>query len=55
MSTWQHAQCCVPSAALTDAADGRITLYYGAADTVTRMAFCQVDEVLAWLKANNEL
>jgi len=44
-----------PCAALTDAATGRITLYYGAADTVTGLAFCQVDEVLAWLKANNEL
>jgi beta-1,4-mannooligosaccharide/beta-1,4-mannosyl-N-acetylglucosamine phosphorylase len=44
-----------PCAALTDAASGRITLYYGAADTVTGLAFCQVDEVLAWLKENNEL
>jgi beta-1,4-mannooligosaccharide/beta-1,4-mannosyl-N-acetylglucosamine phosphorylase len=43
-----------PCAALTDAASGRITLYYGAADTVTGLAFCQVDEVLAWLKENNE-
>ncbi len=44
-----------PCAALTDAPTGRITLYYGAADTVTGLAFCQVDEVLAWLKENNEL
>jgi beta-1,4-mannooligosaccharide/beta-1,4-mannosyl-N-acetylglucosamine phosphorylase len=44
-----------PCAALTDAASGRITLYYGAADTVTGLAFCQVDEVLAWLKENNEV
>jgi beta-1,4-mannooligosaccharide/beta-1,4-mannosyl-N-acetylglucosamine phosphorylase len=44
-----------PCASLTDAASGRITLYYGAADTVTGLAFCQVDEVLAWIKENNEL
>ncbi len=44
-----------PCAALTDAASGRIAIYYGAADTVTGLAFCQVDEVLAWLKENNEL
>ena len=44
-----------PCAALTDAATGRIALYYGAADTVTGLAFCQVDDVLAWLKENNEL
>ena len=43
-----------PCAALTDAASGRITLYYGAADTVTGLAFCQVDEVLAWLKEHDE-
>jgi beta-1,4-mannooligosaccharide/beta-1,4-mannosyl-N-acetylglucosamine phosphorylase len=43
-----------PCAALTDAATGRITLYYGAADTVTGLAFCQVDEVLAWLKEHDE-
>ena len=44
-----------PCAALTDAATGRIALYYGAADTVTGLAFCQVDEVLDWLKSNSEL
>jgi beta-1,4-mannooligosaccharide/beta-1,4-mannosyl-N-acetylglucosamine phosphorylase len=43
-----------PCAALADAPTGRITLYYGAADTVTGLAFCQVDEVLAWLKENDE-
>ncbi|MBK8046382.1 MAG: glycoside hydrolase family 130 protein [Anaerolineales bacterium] len=44
-----------PCAALTDAETGRIAIYYGAADTVTGLAFCQVDEVLDWLKANSEI
>lgn len=42
-----------PCAALTDAPTGRIAIYYGCADTVTGLAFCQVDEVLAWLKHND--
>jgi beta-1,4-mannooligosaccharide/beta-1,4-mannosyl-N-acetylglucosamine phosphorylase len=42
-----------PCAALTDAATGRIAIYYGCADTVTGLCFCQVDEVLAWLKKNS--
>jgi beta-1,4-mannooligosaccharide/beta-1,4-mannosyl-N-acetylglucosamine phosphorylase len=44
-----------PCAALADAATGRIAIYYGAADTVTGLAFAQVDELLAWLKANSEV
>src|SRR5512142_68663 len=35
---------CFPCAALADAPTGRLTLYYGAADTVTCLAFAQVDE-----------
>lgn len=35
-----------PCAALTDADTGRITIYYGCADTVTGMAFTTVDEIL---------
>jgi len=42
-----------PCAALTDAATGRIAIYYGCADTVTGLCFCQVDEILEWLKANS--
>ena len=45
---------CFPCATLSDAATGRIAIYYGAADTYTAMAFCQVDEILAWLKKHNE-
>ncbi len=44
-----------PCAALCDAPTGRIALYYGAADTVTGLAFCQVDEVLAWLTENADV
>ena len=42
-----------PCAALTDAATGRIALYYGAADTVTCLAFCQVDELIDFVKSNS--
>jgi beta-1,4-mannooligosaccharide/beta-1,4-mannosyl-N-acetylglucosamine phosphorylase len=44
-----------PCAALTDAETGRIAIYYGCADTVTGLAFCQVDEVLEFLKHNSKL
>jgi len=43
-----------PCAAIADAASGRIAIYYGAADTYTALAFCQVDELLAYMKANSE-
>jgi beta-1,4-mannooligosaccharide/beta-1,4-mannosyl-N-acetylglucosamine phosphorylase len=39
-----------PCAALTDASTGRITIYYGCADTVTGMAFTTVDELLAYMR-----
>jgi len=44
-----------PCAAIADAPTGRIVLYYGAADTYTALAFCQVDEVIAYLKGNSEV
>ena len=44
-----------PCAALTDAATGRIAIYYGCADTVTGLAFCQVDEVIDFVKSNSAL
>jgi beta-1,4-mannooligosaccharide/beta-1,4-mannosyl-N-acetylglucosamine phosphorylase len=44
-----------PCAAIADAPTGRITLYYGAADTYTALAFCQVDELLDYLKQNSEV
>lgn len=39
-----------PCAALTDAPTGRIAIYYGAADTVTALAFAQVDELIEFVK-----
>lgn len=44
-----------PTAALCDASTGRIAIYYGCADTVTGLAFCQIDEILGWLDANSEV
>jgi len=41
-----------PCAALTDAETGRIAIYYGAADTVTALAFCRVDEVVEFTRRN---
>ena len=38
-----------PCAALCDAPTGRIALYYGCADSVTGLAFCRADEVIARL------
>ena len=42
-----------PCAALADAATGRIAIYYGAADTVTGLAFTQVDELIEFIKENS--
>jgi beta-1,4-mannooligosaccharide/beta-1,4-mannosyl-N-acetylglucosamine phosphorylase len=39
-----------PCAALTDAATGRIAIYYGCADTVTGLAFTTVDELLGYME-----
>jgi beta-1,4-mannooligosaccharide/beta-1,4-mannosyl-N-acetylglucosamine phosphorylase len=44
-----------PCANIYDADTGRIAVYYGAADTYTSLAFCQVDELLDYMKKNNEL
>lgn len=42
-----------PCAALTDSETGRIAIYYGCADTVTGLAFAQVDELVEYIKANS--
>ncbi len=44
-----------PCATLQDAATGRITLYYGAADTYVAVAYTRLDTLLDYLKANSEL
>ncbi|MBU0704147.1 MAG: glycoside hydrolase family 130 protein, partial [Chloroflexi bacterium] len=42
-----------PCAALCDAPTGRITIYYGGADTVTCLAYTQVDELVEYVKENS--
>lgn len=42
-----------PCATLNDADTGRITIYYGCADTVTGLCFTTVDDVISYMKANN--
>jgi beta-1,4-mannooligosaccharide/beta-1,4-mannosyl-N-acetylglucosamine phosphorylase len=42
-----------PSAALTDAASGRMTIYYGGADTVTCLAFAKANELIDFIKENS--
>ncbi len=44
-----------PCSALCDAPTGRITIYYGSADTVTCLAFTQVDELIDYIKSNSKL
>ena len=46
---------CFPVAALTDAATGRIAIYYGCADTVVGLCFTTVDETIKFIKEHNEL
>ena len=41
-----------PCAALVDGDTGRVAIYYGAADTVTGLAFTHVDELVDWVKEN---
>jgi len=41
-----------PCAALTDAATGRIAIYYGCADTVTGIAFTTVDKLINHMHSN---
>jgi beta-1,4-mannooligosaccharide/beta-1,4-mannosyl-N-acetylglucosamine phosphorylase len=44
-----------PCASLYDEPTGRIAIYYGGADTVTALAFCRIDEVIEFLKANSRV
>jgi beta-1,4-mannooligosaccharide/beta-1,4-mannosyl-N-acetylglucosamine phosphorylase len=44
-----------PIAVLSDAATGRLAIYYGAADTVIGLAFAQVDELIEFTKKNSQL
>jgi beta-1,4-mannooligosaccharide/beta-1,4-mannosyl-N-acetylglucosamine phosphorylase len=42
-----------PCAALADAATGRLAIYYGGADTVTCLAFAQVDELIHFIRSDS--
>lgn len=42
-----------PCAALADADTGKIAIYYGAADTVTGLAYADVDELIDYIKENS--
>ncbi|MCX6099939.1 MAG: glycoside hydrolase family 130 protein [Candidatus Bipolaricaulota bacterium] len=42
-----------PCAALVDAPTGRIAIYYGAADTVTCLAFCRAEEVVEFVRKHS--
>jgi beta-1,4-mannooligosaccharide/beta-1,4-mannosyl-N-acetylglucosamine phosphorylase len=42
-----------PCAALVDPPTGRITIYYGGADTVTCLAFAKFDELIDFIKENS--
>lgn len=44
-----------PCANIYDAETGRMAIYYGAADTYTALAFCQVDELIEFIKKNHEV
>jgi beta-1,4-mannooligosaccharide/beta-1,4-mannosyl-N-acetylglucosamine phosphorylase len=44
-----------PCAALYDEPTGRIAIYYGAADTVTGLAFTRIAELIDFVKQNSEL
>lgn len=51
----QVANVIFPCAAISDAATGRIAIYYGAADTVSALAFCNVDELINHIKTHSRL
>lgn len=42
-----------PCAALHDLEQDKLAVYYGAADTVTGMAFARISELMTWLKENS--
>lgn len=42
-----------PCAAVSDPVDGRLAVYYGAADTVVALAFGRIEELVAYIKEND--
>lgn len=62
LAPWEPYECVgdvpnvvFPCAALCDASTGRIAIYYGAADTVTCLAFAYAHEVVDFVKQNSEI
>ncbi|HLK14561.1 MAG TPA: glycosidase, partial [Fimbriimonadaceae bacterium] len=45
---------CFPCAALADAPSGKITIYYGCADTVTGLAHTEIQELYDYIRKNSE-
>ena len=57
-SSWQRCVGDVPNvvstcAALCDPQTGRIAIYYGGADTVTCLAYTELDELFEFVKENS--
>jgi beta-1,4-mannooligosaccharide/beta-1,4-mannosyl-N-acetylglucosamine phosphorylase len=59
LAPWEDYECVgdtpnvvFPCAALVDAPTGHIAIYYGAADTVTCLAYTQVDGLIEFIKTN---
>ena len=44
---------CFPCATLHDPETGRIAIYYGAADSYVGLAFCQFEEIVAYIKEHS--
>jgi len=62
LAPWEAYECvgdvpnvAFPCAALVDAPTGRIAVYYGAADTVTCLAFSYVDDIIEFTKKNSRV
>ncbi len=60
LSPWKDYECVgdvpnvtFPCAALADDETGRLAIYYGGADTVVCVAFCQVDELIDFVKSES--
>jgi beta-1,4-mannooligosaccharide/beta-1,4-mannosyl-N-acetylglucosamine phosphorylase len=60
LAPWELYECVgdtpnvvFPCAALCDALTGRIAIYYGAADTVTCLAYTHAGEVIEYIKENS--
>ena len=60
MAPWETYECMgdvpnvvFPCATLTDAATGRIAIYYGCADSYVGLAFTTADEAVEYIKANS--